>query len=197
MPVSLKRVASLVASALIVGSLAAAPTAAAHDVVMKAQPADKSVVSEFPREVVLEFSGVPKDSFNTVALSNETTGEVLFSATPQLDQQVVKLPVPEGLNPGPGRYKIGFQLTSSDGHATRGMTTFEVAGAAGGSGAPAVSTNGSAAAATSQRVGPADAVSSSESPISPGTYLAIGIGLIVIVLAAIIGGIVLIAKKRK
>lgn len=113
-----------IAAPLMLGGLA--PLAAAHDVVMHATPEDKSVVEEFPREVVLEFSGIPKPNFNTVAISNSDTKEVLFTGQPDLDNQFVSLKIPEDIDPGPGNYLVGYQITSSDGHATRGGTTFTV-----------------------------------------------------------------------
>lgn len=176
-------------AAACAGLMLTSPVAFAHDVVMKANPADKSTVESFPREIVLEFSGVPKDTFNTVAVSNVETGQVLFSESPQLDNEVVSVRVPDDVNPGAGDYKVGFQITSSDGHATRGMTTFTVAG-------NAASTAASSAASQS-RASEEPVVSSSESPHSPNTYLAVGIGAIVAVVALIIGAVMMIAKKRK
>lgn len=178
------RRAAVVAVAIAYSGLGALiPAANAHDVVMKANPADKSTVAEFPREIKLEFSGIPKDSFNTIALSNQDTGEVLFTESPKLDQQWVTVQVPDSVQPGPGKYKVGFQITSSDGHATRGMTTFEVAGNG---------SRSSEAAANDEFV-----ASSSESPVSPNTYLFIGIGIAVAAIAAVAGSIFMLSKKRK
>lgn len=103
--------------------------ARAHDSVIAAIPEDGGTVEEFPQEIVLTFSGIPKDTFNTLAVSDSDSGEVLFSQEPNLDGQEVSVTVPEDVNPGPGEYTVGFQITSSDGHATRGKTTFSVAGA--------------------------------------------------------------------
>lgn len=102
--------------------------AIAHDVVISSDPADGGTVSEFPRKITLEFSGIPKDSFNTVAVSDTATSEVLFRTEPDLNQQFVSVEVPDDIRPGPGEYLVGFQITSSDGHATRGKVTFQVAG---------------------------------------------------------------------
>ena len=38
------------------------------------------------------------------------------------------LDLPAGVSGGPGDYTVGFQILSSDGHATRSETTFTVAG---------------------------------------------------------------------
>lgn len=112
----------------VVGGVYPEP-ARAHDSVIAATPEDGGTVEEFPREIVLTFSGVPKDTFNTFAVSDAQTNEVLFSQEPNLDGREVSVTVPEDIHPGPGNYTVGFQITSSDGHATRGKTTFSVAGA--------------------------------------------------------------------
>ena len=129
---SARRGLALVAAAGMAFSSSAMglPVASAHDVVVGSTPSDGGTVDNFPRVITLEFSGIPQGSFNTVAVSREGTGEVLFKGEPQLVEQKVSLETPEGVDPGPGTYLVGFQITSSDGHATRGKTTFTVAGAA-------------------------------------------------------------------
>lgn len=109
-------------------SIAAAPAALAHDVVIGGDPADGAVVEEFPRSIELEFSGIPQGGFSTVAVTEQDSGELLHSGEPTIDGQMVTLELPEDVTGGPGEYSVGFQITSSDGHATRGMTTFTVAG---------------------------------------------------------------------
>lgn len=104
------------------------PSANAHDVVIGGTPEPGGVVDEFPDEIVLEFSGIPQESFNTVAVSDEDG--VLFDGEPELDERMVIMDVPDDVDSGPGNYTVGFQITSSDGHATRGSVSFEVAGAA-------------------------------------------------------------------
>ncbi len=108
-------------------ALAAAPLTHAHDSVVSATPGIEETVTEFPEELTLEFSGNPKPDFNTFALSRISDDEVLFSGEPEVDGRNVSIDVPDGLNPEPGDYRIGFQITSSDGHATKGMTQFTYA----------------------------------------------------------------------
>lgn len=103
------------------------PAASAHDSVLHSKPEDGSIVAKFPREIVLEFSGIPKPNFNTIAVSDADTHKVLFSKQPKLNKQFVSVTVPDEINPGPGSYLVGFQITSSDGHATRGSVSFSVA----------------------------------------------------------------------
>lgn len=110
--------------------IAAAPQAAAHDSVIDAQPGMDATVTEFPEKLVLEFSGEPRQDFSTVALSrldDAGRSDVLFTGEPEVDGRNVTLPVPGEIDAQPGTYRIGFQITSSDGHATKGMTSFTYA----------------------------------------------------------------------
>lgn len=118
-------VATLAVSVAI--SIFAASPAVAHDAVMSSTPGDKQVLDEFPHHVSLKFSGNPKNNFNTVAISDADAKKVLYSHEPEVVGNEVSLDIPEDINPGPGNYIIGFQITSSDGHSTRGKTTFSVA----------------------------------------------------------------------
>ena len=119
----------MTAAATAVAALVlAVPMASAHDVVVGGSPANEEILQEFPDTIELEFSGYVKEDFNTFAVSDMETEEILFSGDPTIDGRMVTLDVPADVNPGPGEYRIGFQITSSDGHSTRGMTTFTVAG---------------------------------------------------------------------
>ncbi|WP_342319862.1 copper resistance CopC family protein [Corynebacterium mayonis] len=104
-----------------------ADLAVAHDAVVGADPADGAVVAEFPNSLRLTFSGYPQEGFNTLALSNSDTGEVIFSGQPHLDGRELVLDLPSGIDAQPGNYRIGFQIVSSDGHSTKGMTSFRFA----------------------------------------------------------------------
>lgn len=119
----------LLAGALVGGlSLAGAGAASAHDVVVGGDPADGETLAEFPDAVTLEFSAIPREGFNTFAISDAATEEVLYSGEPEIDGRFLTVDIPDEAEGGAGDYRIGFQITSSDGHATRGMTTFTVEG---------------------------------------------------------------------
>lgn len=120
--------ATLIASAsvLVAAGVGVAP-AWAHDAVVGGSPADGKVVEQFPSSITLDFSGVPKEGFNTMSVLNQDQ-EILFSGEPVVEGQSITIDVPEDLDPGAGEYTVGFQITSSDGHATRGKTTFTVEG---------------------------------------------------------------------
>ena len=115
----------VVATAVAVSALVAAP-ALAHDSVIGATPQDEAVVSMFPDTVTLEFSGEVQDGFNTLALShiNDGRSEVLYTGEPEIDGRFVSLDLPNDLDAQPGEYKVGFQIVSSDGHSTKGKTSF-------------------------------------------------------------------------
>lgn len=120
------------------------PQAVAHDAVIASTPGEGEVLAEFPREIRLEFSGLPQDSFNTVAITREGDSSPLWTGTPNLEGNVVSVTLPDDVSPGSGKYLVGYQIVSSDGHSTRGKLNFEVAGSA-----PAETAEGSVAADTS------------------------------------------------
>lgn len=167
--------ASLAALTAVAGaSVFGAPIATAHDAVMSSTPADKQVVDEFPHKILLEFSGNPMDNFNTVAVSDADAKKVLYTHEPEVVGNQVSLEIPENINPGPGNYIIGFQITSSDGHSTRGKTSFTVAGA-------------DAAKAAEEGTGSRNTdASADETKSVPMWAWGLGGGLIVIIAAAVI-----------
>lgn len=114
---------------VIAAGLVAAPGALAHDAVIGGSPANGDVLETFPTTLELRFSGQPKEGFNTVALSYVGDGgnEVVYSGEPVVSGQDVILDLPGDLDPEPGDYTVGFQIVSSDGHATKGMTSFTFA----------------------------------------------------------------------
>lgn len=141
------------AGAIVLAGLCGPQVAAAHDVVLGSNPENGGVVQEFPQRVELEFSGEIQDGFNTVALSVNNGGEteVLYSAEPELRGRDVILELPAGVDAGPGEYRVGFQIISSDGHSTKGMTKFTYA--PDGTQAPAESAGSEEGAAQAQEDG--------------------------------------------
>ena len=120
----------VIAAVVAVGALSvvATPASLAHDSVIGGNPADGEVVEEFPRSIELEFSGLPQEGFSTVAITDQDSGDLLFSGEPTIKDRLVTLDLPADISGGPGDYTVGFQILSSDGHATRSSTTFTVAG---------------------------------------------------------------------
>lgn len=125
------RVASIAASAMltVAGVVGMAGPAWAHDSIVHSNPAQDSAVDKMPERLTLEFSGEPRPGFNTVALSSQ--GNVLFSGEPQINGRTLTVDLPSDLQAKPGDYTVGYQITSSDGHATRGSFGFSLTGAGG------------------------------------------------------------------
>lgn len=195
------------AAALLVAALSMASAllgvnlkpAAAHDVVIGGTPEPGSVVEEFPDTITLEFSGIPQETFNTVAVSDTGSGEVLVSGEPELDDRFVNLDIPGDVNPGPGEYTVGFQITSSDGHATRGSISFEVAGEAAATGGDADDANTTGDANTDTDT--AEDTNAENTATEPGDQLLAGPlgwvfgGLGVLVVLGVI--VMMIARNRQ
>lgn len=119
--------AALVAAPVFLGSDSSfgLPEAAAHDQMIGANPEPDSTISETPESIELEFSGIPRDDFNTVALSEAGDGgEVLVTDEPELDDQFITLDIPDDVTLTDGEYTVGYRITSSDGHATPGSYNF-------------------------------------------------------------------------
>lgn len=119
-----RRAAAFIASGMLGGAslFGFAPAAMAHDAVLSSNPDQGETVSELPDAIVLDFSGEPQEGFNTVSLTWE--GDVVFSGEPYADGRQLTLDLPDDLDSEPGEYTVGYQITSSDGHATRGGYTF-------------------------------------------------------------------------
>ncbi len=121
---------TLTAGALVAGlglsSALLAPVASAHDTAIGGSITEGDVLDEFPEEITIEFSAIPRDGFNNFAVTDQATGEVLFSEEPEINERELTITTPEDQDPGDGDYMLGFQITSSDGHATRGGISFSV-----------------------------------------------------------------------
>jgi copper resistance protein C len=140
------RVALAATAFAVTTAVAGAPLVGAHDVVVGGDPADGEVLQEFPTSVTLEFSGEPREGFNTFAITEAESGETVHSGEPTVSGRDVSLELPQDLDAGSGDYRLGFQITSSDGHSTRGMTSFSVAGDEEVANDPAVEDSGDAEA---------------------------------------------------
>ncbi len=169
---------ALAAAPVVVGagSSLGLPEASAHDVMVGSTPEQDSTISDAPDAIELEFSGIPRDDFNTVALSRD--GEVLVTDEPTIDGHSLTLDVPDDVEMSDGEYTVGYQITSSDGHATRGSYVFTLA-----------ADGGAVESETSQGAGEADDDAGMPSWAGP----ALGIAGVIVVLGALV---VAIARFR-
>lgn len=178
--------AALTIAAAPVMPIGLTPPAIAHDAVVGGSPANGEVVSSFPDTLTLDFSAEVQDGFNTFALSRTDTGEVVFTGEPTIDGRAVSVDLPADFAAEPGQYQIGYQIISSDGHATKGMTTFTYAPAAGATASSAQS------APVAQAGEPAD--SADQEAVEPAssnmTLLWVGLGILAVL------GIIAVAITR-
>lgn len=124
--IPLLRPGGLVAALAVAAVVSPAP-AYAHDTILSSTPDANSTLEKLPKELVLEFSAEPQEGYNTIALSRD--GQSLFSEqNPALDGHTFTVPIPDNVESEPGTYTVGYQITSSDGHATRGGFEFTIAG---------------------------------------------------------------------
>lgn len=167
---------------MALAGLVAPATAQAHDWVVSSTPAEGEALSEFPDAVELNFSGEPRANFNTIAISDTDTQEVLFTGEPTLDGHLIHMELPEDLDPGDGNYQVGFQITSSDGHSTRGQIGFSVEGAS---------------ESTNEAAEPSDVeplVEEDEGGV-PGWAIGVGIGVVVLIIA-VVAGVAAVTRKK-
>lgn len=161
-----------------------APLALAHDSVVGGNVVSDAPLEEFPREITLEFSGIPKETFNTFAVSDKDSGEVLFDGTPSIDGRDLTVEVPQDVQVGAGDYQVGFRITSSDGHSTVGSVEFSVAG-----GADTVGASDSEGAGGSGDTAADTDASSSDSALDSLPTAAkwiIGIGAVLVIAAVVV-----------
>ena len=161
-----------------------APLALAHDSVVGGNVVSDAPLEEFPREITLEFSGIPKDTFNTFAVSDQDSGEVLFDGTPTIDGRDLTVEVPQDVQPGAGDYQVGFRITSSDGHSTVGSVEFSVADGADTDGAAdSTGTEGTGANAADMDASNSDGALDS---LPTAAKWIIGIGAVLVIAAVVV-----------
>ena len=181
---------ALIASVVLMFGVA--PQALAHDSVVGGSVEEGEVLDAFPQEITLEFSAVPKEGFNTFAVTNTDTGEVVYSEEPTAEGRNLSVDTPAGIEAGSGHYQLGYQITSSDGHATRGSLAFEVAAPAGAqSSAPEASP---AAATTSQQPGGPESEDTAPAQMSGALKFIVGVGGVLAILAVVA---MLVMKSRR
>lgn len=185
---------ALTAGALVAGlglsSALLAPVASAHDTAIGGSINEGDVLDEFPEEITIEFSAIPRDGFNNFAVTDQATGEVLFSEEPEINERELTITTPEDQDPGDGDYMLGFQITSSDGHAKRGGISFSVE--SGGETVSASETANGAAVDSEGAETPAEAAEEAEGMSTWMKWALAGVG----VLAVIAVLAVMLAKRR-
>jgi methionine-rich copper-binding protein CopC len=177
----------------LAGVFATATAASAHDSLLVTEPAQGSTTAGPITQLTLTFSGDPigGQGADVVELLGPD-GKYYETGCAQLSGP--ELTVPVAMGPA-GTYEVAWRAVSSDGHPVSGTYTFTYAPDAAASTGPQASGSthpacGAAPAATSQP----DA-SSSAPPPDAGVWLGIGIGLVVVAIAAV--GAWLIVRRPK
>lgn len=167
--------AALVTATLVTIGFTASP-AAAHNALVASAPKDGAVLRTAPATVELEFTEVVNDRFARVAVT-DPAGNVLSAAPARVEGTTVTQPL---TLPGPGRYRVGFRVVSTDGHPVEGSMSFTVrsTGSAGPDASP------------SRRGGGADRTD----PGGPAGWAPVAGLFAVLVLAA--GGLLVATRRR-
>jgi len=113
----------------------------AHAQLLEVTPANGSVVSTAPSEVVLRFSEPVSLTGGSVRVLDDAAAPV--SAAPVLENAVITVPLDGPLSDG--AYTVVYELVSADSHRVSGATVFSV-GAPSAGGAVAVEVPGDSAA---------------------------------------------------
>ncbi|MEW5561949.1 copper homeostasis periplasmic binding protein CopC [Enterobacter asburiae] len=107
-------------------SLLVSQQAMAHAHLKAATPADKAVLTEPPKQLVLSFTESLEPSFSKAELKN-ADGQIIPSGKPALDpKNKATLIVPVSKTLDKGQYEVDWTALSVDGHKTQGKYTFSV-----------------------------------------------------------------------
>lgn len=117
----------LLAGALLVCAIVATAgsPAGAHDSLVRADPADGSVLAQPPAAVTLEFSDPPLDVSPQVVVRG-ADGGVVADVVPTITDRTATAPLPQPL--APGTYTVAWRVVSGDGHPIEGSLGFTVQG---------------------------------------------------------------------
>ena len=119
----MKRLAALAVAGL--AALALASAAAAHSLLLESTPVAGAVLSAAPREVMLRFNNRIEKTLSRVRVLDErgTAQPVtLATAGAPADRLTGSLP-----SLGPGRWRVEWQVLSTDGHVVSGRFDFRIA----------------------------------------------------------------------
>jgi methionine-rich copper-binding protein CopC len=174
----------------LLGVLAFASAASAHDWIIAADPADGATVGSLS-QITLTFSG------DLIGGAGADIIEVVgpdkrFYETACTDLAGPQLSVPVVLGPA-GQYEVAWRAVSSDGHPVSGTYTFTYAPDGSSTASPA--TAGSAKPACGEAAPAPTTAPSAAAPADFGVWLGLGIGIAAVAVAAV--GAWLIARRPR
>jgi copper resistance protein C len=105
-------------------ALAIASLAAAHSLLLESTPAAGVTLTDAPRELMLRFNNRIEKPLSRVRLldSRGTVHPVTVAAGAPADRLTAPLP-----SLGPGRWRVEWQVLSTDGHVVSGRFDFQIA----------------------------------------------------------------------
>ncbi len=109
-----------VAAGVVLGVVGTPTVASAHDVLVRTNPADHSVVATLPATVELTFEEPPL-AVGTQVVVTGPTGNVA-EGSPAIDGSIVRQKLAASA-PG-GDYTVTYRVTSDDGHPVSGSFSF-------------------------------------------------------------------------
>jgi methionine-rich copper-binding protein CopC/uncharacterized protein YcnI len=171
-----RRVAVVVVSVLI-GILAGAGVAAAHNVLTGSNPANGSTVDKAPSTVTLTFDQ-PIQNIDPVLVVTGPNGNVFTDGPPAIDGNVISAPVAAG---PAGLYHAAYRIVSADGHPVTGEITFTLAGSAAGT-----ATGSAPAAGAVPDAGSGSASTTSSGGLGGWLWLGLGVAAVLVVIAVAI-----------
>lgn len=165
-----RAVIAVVATALLLaGTVALAPMASAHDVLLSTDPPDGARVAAAPSTVVLTFDK-PALALGTEILVTGPGGALVSGGPPRLINATVSQNLGGTLEPG--GYVVTWRVTSADGHPVSGRFGFTATGA--GHGALAT-------LPTATPASPTKAAAASGTGTGTGTWLIAGTAVLLVV----------------
>lgn len=180
------------AAAIVLGSLALAAPASAHDQLVASDPAADSAIDTLPEQLTLVYSGelIDAEDGTAVQVLSPSGEDVAGEAT--IDGTDVDVSLTDG---GAGDYEVTWRVVSNDGHPIDGSFGFSVSGGAGADDADHTdaadstdSTEEGSDAQTEDAVDDATATEDDQGGLGAGVWVALAGGLV-----AVIGGVVAVA----
>lgn len=99
--------------------------ALAHAIVVEASPADRSVLTRVPAEVVLRFNAKLEKKLTHVKLDRADGSTQTLNDIAQ-EPAIIRATLPPDLKDG--AYTLHYKVLATDGHATQGVLRFTLQG---------------------------------------------------------------------
>lgn len=125
--------AVLIAAALLI--VMSATPAAAHTLLVSADPEDGATTDAAPKDVTFEFSENVDEASTQLSLT-DSAGKTINTKKAQFDKTTVTVPI---WVPKAGKYTVSYRLVSVDGHPVDGSVSFTTKSASPQSASPAPS----------------------------------------------------------